>query len=471
MKAGIVITCSFILGCSTHGQIRSKVKIEEPPELNARFKGANVIMVSLDALQAGHVHALGYPKDVTPVIDRLMRENYNFTNAVSVSSWTVPASMSWFTGVLPSQHKVVNKFSFYDPPRQIPSRLKELSPNLITLAEILKEQGYATAAFTGGAGVSGIFGFNRGFDRYVDDVKFGSMEYTVPKALQWLKDNKDKKFFLFLHGYDVHGQCEPSEGFDYRYVSRGYDGTYTGSKKEQEALREEGLTNGKVELRQEDVDFWRAVYDEKINRLDRKLGEFLREVDDLGLMRNTILCVTSDHGTEVYEHQRFDHGFSLYEELIHVPLLIKVPAGGRGRQIGDQVSSIDIMPTILELLQIELSPVLRSQLRGISLVEAMRARTVSREVYSETDYRRYTYKRALRTSDGWKFIYTLESGEKELYNLRNDPGERNNLAEKEARLAYELEQRLFAYFKSMGRDLSGNWETGCYPVYDSQAPR
>jgi arylsulfatase A-like enzyme len=134
------------------------------------------------------------------------------------------------------------------------------------------------------------------------------------------------------------------------------------------------------------------------------------------------------------------------------------------------VSSLDIISTILDLLQIKKVESLKRQLRGRSLVAAMRGKRIDTDVYSETDYRRYTYKRAIRTADGWKFIYTLESKTRELYNFADDPQERENLAEREPRLAYELEQRLFSYFKSLGLDMSGPWEVGCYPVYDSQAP-
>ena len=178
------------------------------------------MFVSFDASQANHVHALGYLKDITPTIDYMAKSGFNFTNAISVSSWTLPASMSWFTGVYPSQHKLVNKFVLYEPPATKVAKLKELSSGLTTLAEILKENDYATAGFTGDAGVSGVFGFNQGFDFYLDDVKFGGMDVTIPQALEWLKDNKNKIFFLFLHGYDVHGQHEPSEGYDYRYVDK-----------------------------------------------------------------------------------------------------------------------------------------------------------------------------------------------------------------------------------------------------------
>ncbi|NJD55036.1 MAG: twin-arginine translocation signal domain-containing protein [Nitrospirae bacterium] len=440
-------------------------------EMKKQYKDYNMILVSFDALQASHVHSLGYQRDITPTIDAMAAQGFNFTKAVSVASWTVPASMTWFTGVYPSDHKLTNKFSVYNPPVTKLSNLKELAPNIITLAEILKKNGYITGGFTGNAGVNGFFGYDQGFDTYFyEKGKFGSMNQSIPKALEWLNANKGKKFFMFLHGYDIHGQSTPAEGFDYRFVDKGYDRRYTGSKQEQEALREEGLEKGFVSLRGEDVKFWRAIYDEKINRTDALFKQFLGEFGKLGLMDKTIFVLTSDHGTEFYEHKRFDHGFSLYDELIHVPLIVTLPGVVKGRVIRDQVSSVDVMPTILDLLDVPLSADVSKQLRGSSLAPALKGESVAKDVYSETDYRLYTYKRSIMTKDGWKFIYTLENKSRELYNLERDPGEMKNLVDQEPRLAYELEQRLFAYFKSIGHDLSSRrWETGLNPVYDSQA--
>jgi len=468
-RAAAIFLCLGILFCFV--QAVGAAGAENSGVLPMKYKDYNIVLVSFDALQAAHVHSLGYPKDITPTIDDMAGRGFSFINTISVASWTVPASMTWFTGVYPSEHKLVNKFSVYEPPVTKLANLKELAPNLVTLAEVLKKNGYVTGGFTGNAGVSGGFGYGQGFDTYFfEKGKFGSMGDSIPKALAWLAQNKDKKFFMFLHGYDIHGQNVPAEGFDYRFVDKGYDKKYTGSKLEQEALREEGLEKGALNLRDEDVKFWCAIYDEKINRTDAMFKKFLEEFDKLGLTGKTLFVLTSDHGTEFYEHKRFDHGFSLYDELIHVPLVLKLPDSNKGGVIREQISSIDVMPTILDLLDVPVTDDLRKQLRGKSLVPAMQGRPESEDVYSETDYRLYTHKRSVITKNGWKLIYTLENGGRELYDLKSDPRELENLAEKEPRRAYELEQKLFAYFKSIGQDLSGRkWELGLNPVYDSQA--
>lgn len=443
---------------------------QNPGQRKLKFKDFNLVFVSFDALQARHVGCLGYHRNITPTIDTIAESGFNFTRNMSVSSWTVPASMTWFTGVYPSEHRMTNKYAVYTSTVKKFANLKELSPGVVTLAEILRDNGYATGGFTGNAGVNGGFGYQQGFDVYHHPKEtFGTIGDSVPKALQWLKRNRDRRFFLFLHGYDVHGQATPRTGFDYRFVKKGYDKKYTGTELEQELLREEGLDKGKLTLRAQDVQFWRAIYDEKIQRTDEFFRAFMLEFKSLGLDERTILVLTADHGTELYEHRRFDHGFTLYNELLHVPLVIRLPNRAKGARISNRVSSIDVMPTILDLLDVDMTKELKQQLRGTSLVSAMQGQRAERDVYSETDYRAYTYKRSVITPDGWKLIYTLEDNTRELYHLPSDSKEIHNLAGTKTSKADELQEKLFAHFRSIGHDLTAKkWKVGLKPVYKSQ---
>lgn len=468
-----ILIASAACGCRGERVATPRIELQSRADLSQqtlKFKDHNVVFVSFDALQAAHVGCLGCSRDTTPTLDALAQESCAFTNTYSVASWTVPASMTWFTGVYPSEHGMVNKFAVYNDRLQEPANLKHVAPSLVTLAEVLRENGYATGGFTGNAGVSGEFGYDQGFDVYYHEKgKFGSLDQSIPKALAWLAEHKQQKFFLFLHGYDAHGQSTPAGGFDYRFVEKRYDKKYSGVEREQEVLREEGLEKGALTMRDADVRFWRAIYDEKIQRADEKFNQFLEEFDRLGLTGKTLFIITSDHGTEFYEHRRLDHGFTLYEEQLHVPLFIKLPGQTECKIVADRISSIDVMPTILDLLDVELPAASKGQFRGASLVPAMRGEATERDVFSETDYREYTFKRSIITPEGWKLIYTLETKSRELYNLPQDPGEMKNLAQAEPRRVDELEARLFAHFKSIGHDLTAKkWATGLNPVYPSQ---
>lgn len=431
------------------------------------LKDANVILIAFDALQAKHLSAYGYSLTTTPNLDEFLNKSYLFTKAVCPAPWTVPSFISIFTSMYPSEHKVVNKFVEYDKANNkiVPSNLKTLTPDAVTLAEIFKQNGYLTAAFTGDAGVSAAFGNGQGFDVFYDAKTFEGFETSMSLALDWLKQNKDKKFFLFVHGYDVHGQYAPPNGFDYRYVDKTYKGNYTGFIKEQAALREAGLA-GNLNLSDEDVKFWRAIYDEKINRADEKFGEFMKQLEGMNLDKNTLIVVFSDHGTEFYEHKKFDHGHTLYNELLDVLFAIHLPNQKEGKQINSLVSTLDIFPTILKLVNIK-NPV-PTQTKGLNISPSFSGKDVSRDIFSETDYRLYTHKRSVETKDGWKFILTMNGLQRELYNLNTDPAEQVNLINQEPKRAYELEQLIYSHLKQMKVDPLGPWSLGCLPAYADQ---
>jgi choline-sulfatase len=442
----LIISVIFCLACSAYAADNTAtVK-------NGQFKDYNVLLVSFDALQAGHVSCLGYNRNTTPAIDSFAKEGFLFSNAVSQASWTVPATMSYFTSLYPSQHRCVNKYSLYTENEKVLTSLKDLSPEVTTLTEVLKDNGYSTGGFTGDAGVSGHFGFAQGFDTYFDGPKFGGMDTSIPEAQKWLKANYNKKFFIFLHGYDCHGQYDPPQGYTRRYLDFNYTGPLKGGKEEQGRLREDGLDKNIISLTDQDARFWRALYDEKINDVDKRFSQFIEEMRRLGVLNKTVIILVSDHGTEFYEHKRFDHGHSLYDELIRVPVIIWLPGINKNSVIPDQVRGIDIMPTLLDLIGAKIPAKVKKQVKGVSLLPLLNGGHLKLDAFSETDYRFYTSKRSIRTAGGWKFIYTMETRVKELYNLNTDPRESVNLVDKEKRTAYELEQKLFAWLKSMGQD-------------------
>jgi arylsulfatase A-like enzyme len=430
--------------------IAARQKSTDPDAYLGYYKGYNLIIIGFEPLGARNVSIYGYHKHTTPNIDRFAQGAYLFQNAISPSSWTLPVFMSWFTSLYPSQHKLVNKYSTYTDEEQILSNLSELSPSVITLAQVLKKEGYATAGFTGGAALSGDFGYRLGFDLYFDETTFGGFDIVLPKAIKWLQANRNKKFFLFIQGYDVHGRYALPDNYANKFSAQSYTGKYKGTVEEYWALRNLSLDQGQLEMDDTDVDFWKSIYDAKIYEADKKFGFFLDELDKLGISDKTIIVISSGSGNEYYEHHRFDHGFSLYDELIHVPFIIKLPDKD-GDSIESQVRTIDLMPTVLTLLNINYGQTIANQMQGDSLIPFLQGQTRQLEAYSETDYLLQVFKRSLRTPDGWKYIYSLDNDRRELYNLKSDPQELKNLARTEKRIAYELEQKLFKHLKSIGR--------------------
>lgn len=404
----------------------------------------NVVIIDFDTFRADRLGSLGYARRLTPNLDTLAASSYLFTNAVSQSAWTLPSTMSFFTSLYPHQHSVVNKFAVFLEGRKQPARLPR---RFSSLAQLFRRNGYRTAAFTGDAGVAGHFGFGSGFEVYFDSVSFGGFGTTFPLALDWIEDRQTEKFFIFIHGYDVHGQFPLPADFSSRFSSANYHGPFFGSQKEFLDLRMKTIRGRDIRITAADADFWKAWYDDKIFLADERFGRFWKRLSSLPSVKRTILVVMSDHGEEFYEHGGFDHGMTLYDEIIRVPLIIHVPQAS-GSRIDAQVRLIDVMPTLADLLGLRLDENTRRQMQGVSLLPLMRGQALSLDAFSETSFLLQTEKRALRTSAGWKLIYDLGRLSPELYDLRFDPGEKNNLAGKETGLVETLTRRLSEWSES-----------------------
>lgn len=406
----------------------------------------NLILIAFEPLGANHVGAYGYNKNTTPNLDAFAKESFLFEQAVSPSSWTLPAFMSWFTSLYPERHQVINKYSKYSDKEAVLASLSKQAPGALTLTQVLRDQGYRTAAFTGGASLAKDFGFGLGFEEYIDEPRFGGFDRTMPPALDWLAKHRQEKCFLFVEGYDMHGQFPLQRENLKRFLAPPYQGKLKGTEEEYWALRDRNLEDGGVTIPPEDLRFWQAIYDTKIYDADQRFGAFIAKLRELGVLDNSIIIVSSGSGNEYLEHGRIDHGFSLYEELTHVPLLIRVP-GQQGR-IPDLVRTLDLMPTALDLLGITPKAGVKKQMQGVSLAPLLAGKHLALDGISETDYLLRSFKRSLRTNDGWKFIISLDTEERELYNLNNDPGELHNLARENPRKTYELEQRLFGVIQA-----------------------
>ena len=441
-----------------------KQQIKKIVPKSASCENCNVIIVGYDTVAASHVSSLGYSRPTTPMLDEIAKQGYLFTNYISPAPWTVPSFMSLFTGLYPTEHKVINKFSIYNKTEKKISNLSELS-GAQTLAEVFKKNGYITGGFTGDAGVSGQFGYKNGFDIYIDDTTFGSIENSSKNALDWLNKNKGKKFFVFLHGYDAHGQFKTKPDYKGMFTNTDYTGRYRGTPAEEAFLREEQLTKG-INLTPQDVAFWKSLYDSKIRDGDDRFAKFWEEIKKMGLDKNTIIVILSDHGEEYYQHEGIDHGHTLYDELVHVPFVIKIPGMPGGEKISNQVSSLDVAPTLLSLLGINPDKKYLTQMKGTSLFPLIKEQSqTGRDVFLETDYRDFTHIRGIRTHDGWKYIITMQTGKEELYDLKNDPNEITNVIQKYPEIASKLAGRVRDHLKNMGDNSDKKWETGCLPVY------
>ncbi|MCO5141494.1 MAG: sulfatase-like hydrolase/transferase [Oligoflexia bacterium] len=423
----------------------------------------------MDALQAKRVSHLGYPRETTPNIDNLAKLGISFSQAISPASWTVPTYLSIFTSVFPSKHGLTNRFEVFNEGEKKISNVNRKIPNIITIADFFKSHGYRTGAFTGDAGVSAVLGYDKGFDIYTDETQFGGIDNSIDHAIKWIKKDK-KKFFLFLHGYDSHGQYHLQEQYKGKYFTKP-DLWKKINSNEQAKYREMGLSNKDISLSKEEIRDWNDWYDSKIFDADKKLENFLNFLDKEKLRGNTNIVLLSDHGTEVFEHKKFDHGHTLYDELIQVPLIFVLPkmSLSKGTIIKKQVSTMDVFPTLIEVSGLTQNKDLKEQIKGASLIPLIKSKEQDgHTVFSETDYRNFTHKRAIRTKDGWKYILTIENGTDELYDLNSDPKELINLHKKEAKKNAELRKLLMEHISKTLGGVMNTGKSNCLPVYKGQ---
>jgi arylsulfatase A-like enzyme len=307
------------------------------PSALEKCADCNVLLVSIDTLRASRLGCYGGPRPTSPGIDALAAESTLFANAAACSIHTADSHASIFTSTLPSVHEVTNAGSRTGFP---------LAPGIRTLAEVLSAAGFATAGFHGGGNVSEIYGFGRGFDRY-------QMTERLDDASDWVAGLEKRPFFLFAHTFHVHDPYTPTR------ASLAALGIEPRADVEIDLDRLGGAA-GAASFREVRDRFWAsidqqdpeqaayalALYDAEILEVDRMVSRLVREV--LRIAPRTIVILTSDHGEEFGEHGRFLHE-SFYQEVLHVPLVIRYP-GRPGRRVTERVSLLDLAPTVLDEL-------------------------------------------------------------------------------------------------------------------------
>jgi arylsulfatase A-like enzyme len=392
----------------------------------------NLIVISIDTLRADHVGAYGYDRHTTPNIDRFARDGVRFLNAIAQAPWTLPSHMSIFTGLYSSSHGVV-----------VPT--DKLSKDHLTLAEILQNAGYETVAFTDAGYLDHRYGY-QGFDLFDDrSSKDGDIEKTSAKAVGWLRNTNSKPFFLFLHTYQVHCPYDPPNSYDI-YSDRNYKGI----------IKVEGncpryYNEIQARMTREDYQYVIDKYDGEIYQTDHVLGKFFDELKNLKLYDNTVIVFTSDHGENFLDHPDYGIGHNeLYDETVKVPLIVKAPEFPRNKAIDVQVESIDIMPTVLEILGIDMP----NSIDGISLVGLIKKGDFKKVfAFSENGWKIFNQKegrltglnyKMIRSNNEWKLIRSLNNDMEtfELFDLKSDPDEMNNLLTRRPEVARPLYESL-----------------------------
>lgn len=392
----------------------------------------NVLLISIDTLRGDRLGAYGYPRPVSPAIDQFAADGVVFEQAIAQAPWTAPSHASFLTSLYPSQLRLG---TFLEPGR--------IHGDAVTLAEALRERGFATAALVAGGFVRKDLGFDQGFDTFEEGVR--TMRATVDKALGWLDGRAGERapFFLFLHTYDVHKYYPPDDERA-RFVR-----PYSGPLKIERALAAAIQRNDNHEWREAlgpaDMQLIGDLYDASVAAVDAEIGRLLQALRERGLFDSTVIAITSDHGEEFLEHGRTGHGFNLYDENLRVPLILRHPRLAPAR-VAAQVRLLDLAPTLAELAGVPRPP----SWQGVSLLPyAAGATDALLPAFAEAAH---VPQKAVRTPEH-KFIIALHRPRHRWYDLGADPLEQQNGAGSGGAAELRMRSALGDWIRACGLDV------------------
>lgn len=392
----------------------------------------NVLLISIDTLRADHLGCYGYAVKTSPNLDAFAAGRAAlFETSVAAAPSTEPSHAAILTSLLPSHHG-----AFF-------SRKAALAERCTTLAELLRREGYRTMSVNDGGQMDAALGFAQGFDDYVTlpgRAQLAKFWKTVSAALRWIDDHEDDDapWFAFLHTYEPHHPYNPGAAF-YEAIGHSYSGPLPTVVDKPLLMK---INSGALAVTDADRQHVVAAYDGDIRSMDAAFGELVSGLEARGLLDDTVVIVTSDHGEELGERGMMGwHSHALWDEQLLVPLLVGLPDGRfAGKRIRSQVRGIDVLPTVLELVGAPPLP----EAEGRSLLPLLRGEPeLERPAVSQRDVPEDELPTSLRSAG--KKLYLRGSGEQPLlFDLAADPGESRDLCKGDAERVEGLRARLDA---------------------------
>ncbi|MEM1349549.1 MAG: sulfatase, partial [Myxococcota bacterium] len=384
----------------------------EAPEIaDRRAVPKNLVYILIDTVRADVFEPIGGEgsKVHTPTFDALTKDSIVFSRAFAHENWTKPSVATLLSGLYPTTHDTNGE--------------EETVPEAVEfISERMQKAGFATGAFIANGYVSRDFGFNQGWDEFVNFIrekKGTTAKYVYRTAMEWLRKNRNKPFFLYIHTIDPHVPYSVAE----EYTSRYYEGDYKGKVGatlgglEQEELVESGS------LTQEDHEWIKALYYGEVTYHDEYMASVLERLKEYDLLEDTLVVISHDHGEELNDHGGLGHRHTLYDELLRGPLLMRFPKRlPRGHVNDELVEYVDLAPTLLDIMGLEPS----KDQEGLSMIPLIEGREVPRPRYVVSEF--LDDRRAVRVGR-WKMIRSDTEVEM-LFDIEADPGEQTNLMDK-----------------------------------------
>lgn len=441
---GLVVVILSLLGTAAYGQGQGKPL-------------PNVLLITVDTLRADHVSSYGYHLRTTPNIDKLAADGVRFDKAYTSIPLTGPSHFSILTSRYAQEHGA-----------RINGRATRKDGKLLFLPQVLRRNGYRTAAFVSAWPLtSRLTGLNEFFDHYDEDLsrKYQMLnsrrfaEDVTPRAIQWIKNNQKSRFFVWVHYFDPHSPYQDRK--EYEHLKQiGSAPRYPGLNMRDAATRDR--------IRQ---------YDAEVAYADHYIGKLLAAVDAMGLRDDTLVVLAADHGESLGEHGYIGHGRHLYEDIIHVPLIYRFPGAiSKGKVVREKVSLIDVMPTVVDLTIKRHRPdaKLPVELGGHSMAAALGNGKIEDETIRYLTYggKKGFFPRWVsflwtdldarplqigRTTGSRKVIWALHDDNLEVFDLQRDPNELKPARPKDGSQQYELETaRLDHWYKATESEAGEN---------------
>ncbi len=407
----------------------------------------NVLVIVVDTLRADRLGAYGNGRGLTPFLDGLAARGTVFAHAYAASSWTCPSVASLLTSRFPSQTHIVSFAS-------------RLADDEITFAEKLRPLRYLAGGFSANFRLLGSLGYAQGFDHWQAEMrKGGDLSGTElrAQALGWLdrvwNRSSPRPALLYLQYMEPHAPYDPPEPFRARYAP-GADDEHRGTK-----LNDELVSLRWYLLTKDDVQLLQSLYDAEVAAVDAQLRQLFAELEWRGFLDDAFVVVTADHGEEFWDHGNLTHGITLYNESVRVPLLVLGPGVAKGRRVEENVSLVDLAPTLIDLLGLPREP----RFEGRSLAGLLRgagapaAEGTEPEIVLQleaTGYGMDTREQVAGIVRGTTKVLLRSNGLTEAYDLAKDPGEHDSnagdLPRQAARLVEDLQRRQAALLQSAG---------------------
>jgi len=415
LRAFLLFPAVCIAGCGHEEKTAVVKKMASAGEKTTR---PDIIIITIDTLRADHLGCYGYFRNTSPAIDELARNGILFERTMTPMGTTLPAHVSLMTSTTTLKHGIKANMD-------IKGDALDASDGLLTFAQIAGRAGYITAGFVSAAPVKKHSGMATGFDIFDEPKSKARLAASTNKGLfSWLKKNSKRPLFLWIHYWDPH---EP-------YSAPGkYRNMFSEKQKIRKFLKKKKVPNMvSYVLRKNNR------YDGEIRYVDDQINRLFDVLKKKGVFDDSIIVITGDHGEGLGQHYWIDHG-RIYDEQLHVPLIIKLPDGSdfAGIRRSGMSSLIDIVPTVASEAGIELTRKERNQFQGVDLLKDVPAR---KYVLSERSHRRRNWEPGMKytlTGPEWKYHYYTD-WQDELYNLKNDPGETINVIEDNAQIARKM---------------------------------